>query len=234
MWSLCELNIKSLDSELWKLHMNTFQLLKRQKARFVCLSQHTWREFISCFIDLLSYRYLHYSLISEEGAFADSPLPIAEKKAKMCHFPILLSGRLVHKMKCRTVTSSHLPQLASATEDPALQTAFSSHHPSKHHPFRSAFQCSADMGLGWRCLLLNPQKYTVPFLAFCHSASSITTTLHRTFYKGFFQALPLSFLPFSARLLERTLSSLCGSSTTCNLASAFILLNWLFLRSPVT
>lgn len=26
----------------------------------------------------------------------------------MCHFPVLLSGGLVHKMKCRTVTSSHL------------------------------------------------------------------------------------------------------------------------------
>lgn len=128
----------------------------------------------------------------------------------------------------------HLPQLAHATEDPALQTVFSGHHASKYHPFRSALQCSADVGLGGRCLLLNSQKYTVSFLAFCHSPSSITTTFHPTFYKGFFQALPLSFLPFTVRLLERALSSLCGSSTTCNLASAFILLNWLFLRSPVT
>lgn len=132
-------------------------------------------------------------------------------------------------MKYRRVISSHLKYLLPSWNMPQhsllyRQSSLVTTPPnaSLFTHSNSAWQCSADVGLS--VSFLNPQDYTAPFLAFCHSPAFITTTLHETFYKDFFQAPRFSFLPFTAKLLERASLSPCGSPTTCNSASSSIIL----------
>lgn len=118
----------------------------------------------------------------------------------------------------------HLPQLEYTTPDLALQTIFSSHHPSKCQPFtlsNSHLQCS----LMWAWIegvsFLIPRTTWLPSWLSVSVPPTLPILSTGLLTKASFRLLPFLSLP-----------SQPGISIAYILASAsIILLNWLFLWS---